>query len=262
MFIRDSWVQASQFHSLPQPEVLGLVHEQVKEVIKKQSKPVVVFDLDSTLFDVGPRTFHILQEWIQTQDSQSHPELREFFSNLNVSHMRYSLEDLLRDQSQDPEDHRFAPGLKQVKTFWRKRFFSDPYVKYDQITYGAREFVQDLYNEQASIVYLTGRDIPGMGFGTRQQLEDHGFPIGDLSRTRLVMKPSRAMDDLEFKVSAIESAKNLGSVVASFENEPKNLVAMKKKIPQAMNVFIETTASDHPAPAGEGLYKIRHFVRS
>ena len=111
----------------------------------------------------------------------------------------------------------------------------------------------------AKIVYLTGRDVPLMAFGTFDQLKSHGLPI-EVDRTRLMLKPKRNLDDIEFKSQSAKTISEWGEVVASFENEPKNLVAMASAFgPNVMNVFIETVSSDHPAPKGKSLYRIREF---
>ena len=121
------------------------------------------------------------------------------------------------------------------------------------------EFVNQLHQKGAMIVYLTGRDVPLMAFGTYDQLKQHGLPI-EVDRTRLILKPKRHIDDLDFKAGVAKLAKEWGTVVASFENEPKNLVAMAKEFaPETMNIFIESVSSDHPAPAGKGVYRIREF---
>jgi hypothetical protein len=98
-----------------------------------------------------------------------------------------------------------------------------------------------------------------MAFGTFDQLKAHGLPI-ERERTRLILKPKRHHDDLVFKAGAVKNLESVGVVVASFENEPKNLVALAEVLPpNAMNIFIESVSSDHPAPAGKNVFRISHF---
>ena len=108
------------------------------------------------------------------------------------------------------------------------------------------------------IVYLTGRDEPGMGDGTRAMLLRDGFPW-ETERTHLLLKPAYGLPDLEHKINAAQFIRAHGELVASFENEPPNLVAIYEQFPDAMHVFVETVCSDHAAPAGRGLYRIRGF---
>ena len=43
--------------------------------MKKAKRPICVFDLDGTLFDVGFRTIGIIKEWLQS-DASSHFDQR------------------------------------------------------------------------------------------------------------------------------------------------------------------------------------------
>jgi hypothetical protein len=57
---------------------------------------------------------------------------------------------------------------------------------------------------------------------------------------------------------AIELSKS-SHLVASFENEPINLVQMAKQVPEALHVFVDTVCSDSPVELGKNLYCIRGF---
>ena len=259
MFIRSAWIQNTQFIHDSNEEVLKKVTSRVQAVLEKKKLPIVVFDLDSTLFDVSKRSFEILKEWIQHPETSNFRETISVLEGFLASDLQYSLEELWEGKSiplkQAPYDHHF----KHAKQFWRKKFFSHDYLKHDEPTAGAVHFVNKLYEIGAKVVYLTGRDAPTMAFGTFDQLKKHQLPI-EVSRSRLILKPKRHLDDVTFKSDAAKLIMEWGEVVASFENEPKNLVAMSKVFgPDTMNVFIETVSSDHPAPAGKGLYRIREF---
>jgi predicted secreted acid phosphatase len=259
MHIRSDWQKHTEFHSQSQGEVLGEVIARTESHLKSGGVPVVVFDLDSTLFDVSNRSFQILREWLAHPETTQFSETRDRLSTLETTDMRYSLEDVWEikkiPHAEAPFDHHF----KHAKQFWRKRFFNNDYLVHDQPTRGAVEFVQKLHAMGAWIVYLTGRDIPLMAFGTFDQLKQHGLPI-EVERTRLILKPKRHLDDLEFKSKAAETISTLGTVIASFENEPKNLIAMQKSFSKdTMNIFIDTVSSDQPAPSGKGIYRIEEF---
>ena len=259
MHIRGEWIKNSDFFDESTSQVLSLVVERCGQVLAAGKLPVVVFDLDSTLFDVSHRSYQILKDWAGHPETVRFVETRDKLSDLGPSDMRYSLEDVWEIKKIPTDVSPFDHQFKHAKQFWRKRFFNHDYLIHDTPTPGAVEFVNRLYGMGASIVYLTGRDIPLMAFGTFDQLKSHGLPI-EQERTRLILKPKRHMDDLEFKCGAAETIKTFGSVIASFENEPKNLVAMAKVFdPDTMNVFIETVSSDHPAPAGKSIYRISEF---
>ena len=110
----------------------------------------------------------------------------------------------------------------------------------------------------ADVVYLTGRDEPGMGKGTRDRLLHDGFPW-DVPRTHLLLKPNSNVPDLEHKLGAGEYIRKHGTLVASFENEPANLSALYGAVPEAMHVYVDTVSSDHQAVPRQGLYRISGF---
>ena len=93
MFIRDDWKQASHFHDLTEAEVLREVARRVAEVRVAGRMPIVLLDLDSTLYEVGPRTHRILQEWLDTPDSTRFPGVRRELERLEQAHVGYSLRD-------------------------------------------------------------------------------------------------------------------------------------------------------------------------
>ncbi len=259
MFIRDTWVKNTKFHSLPTKAVLDEVVVRSRKVLEKGRQPVVVFDLDSTLFDVSRRSYEILQEWMSHPSSGICEETVTLLRGLKPEEMKYSLQDVWEGRNIPHDRAPFEEHMKSAKHFWRQRFFGNDYLHHDVPTRGAIQFVKNLYELGVKVVYLTGRDVPQMAFGTFDQLKMHGLPI-EVERTRLILKPKRAMDDLDFKTQAAQTIKGWGEVVASFENEPKNLVAMAKVFGgDTMNVFIESVSSDHPAPAGEGIYRIEYF---
>lgn len=259
MFIRDEWVSNTEFHSLENAEVLREVVRRVDQVRESGKLPIVVFDLDSTLFNVSKRSYEILREWLQHPETKSFKETVEGLKDLAHHEMKYSLQDVWEGRKLEHAKEPHASHFKHAKNFWRKRFFGNDYLKHDEPTDGAVEFVKLLYERGAKIVYLTGRDVPLMSFGTFDQLKMHQLPI-EQERCRLILKPKRHQDDLDFKSKAAASIMCWGEVVASFENEPKNLVAMARVYsPTTMNVFIHSVSSDHPAPKGQGIYRIDHF---
>jgi hypothetical protein len=259
MFIRDEWIKNTEFHPESTQDVLAMVIARTQEVLKKGKLPIVVFDLDSTLFDVSKRSYEILREWLGHPEHAAFSETHTVMQDLKPAEMRYSLEDVWSSRKIPHEKEPYSQHLKHAKSYWRKRFFSNDYVKHDEPTRGAVNFVRALHEMGAKVVYLTGRDVPLMAFGTFDQLKQHGLPV-EMERTRLILKPKRHLDDLEFKSQAAKTISEWGEVIASFENEPKNLIAMATAFgPNVMNIFIQTVSSDHPAPAGKNIYRIEKF---
>ena len=141
-------------------------------------------------------------------------------------------------------------GWKISYPYWFDRFFTDHYQHYDTTLEGAVPYVKELYAAGAYIVYLTGRDAPGMLVGCCESLRRHGFPMG-VVRTQLIMKPDFDIPDPVFKEEACGFIDTLGHVVGSFDNEPGNCNIFQDKWPKACNVFMDTqraSMEERPVP--------------
>lgn len=260
---RHDWIAACRFHDLRESEVLEEVAKRVrgvKEEAKTSSPPLVLLDLDSTLYEVEPRSQVILLEWCSSEESSPFPHVRAKISKLAREHLGYSIKDTFAALGLSIEIEEIRLAWESAKGFWLKRFFNNAYMNHDRPYPGAAEFTRELHAMGAEIVYLTGRDEPGMGDGTRANLIRDGFPW-DVKGTHLLLKPKFEMDDLIHKRSAAEYIRKNGTLVASFENEPMNLVALYEIFPEAMHVFVQTIFSDRPAVPRNGLYRIQNFTR-
>lgn len=252
---REHWIEATEFVNLASDsEVLRRVLLRVRESAGRAS---VLLDLDSTLYEVQPRTHRIIQDWIASAGSRAFSETRERLAEASESHVGYSLKDTFRALELDLNAHHHGEAWRDLKRFWASRFFHDDYLLHDRPYSGAAEFCQELYSAGARILYLTGRDEPGMGKGTRQNLKRDGFPLD----AEYFLKSARGVEDLEHKERVAREVASRGGLSASFENEPKNVVAIQRLIPEAMHVFVDTFCSDYPAKPGHGLYRIRGFAR-
>jgi hypothetical protein len=251
---RGEWIEACEFHDLTEAEVLREVARRVRQV----ERPLVLLDLDSTLYEVQSRTLQILREWVAAQDSRGHRTVREAVAALEVEQLGYTLADTFRAIGLDLSRDDVKVAWESAKKFWADRFFTSEYLRYDTVYPGASRFAREVHDLGAELVYLTGRDEPGMGDGTRARLRGDGFPF-DAPRTHLLLKKDFVTDDLEHKQAAAEYIRRHGTLVASFENEPPNVVALYELFPEAMHVFVDTVCSDRSAPAARGLYRIRGF---
>jgi phosphoglycolate phosphatase-like HAD superfamily hydrolase len=263
LLVRHDWVSASHFHPVSQNDVLKEVHDRVLAVRAKASPgeghPLVVLDLDSTLYEVAPRTMKIISEWIESSEAQPFTAVRDRLKTLKETDLGYSLRDTFRAVGLSLDDPQAFRAWESAKKFWVARFFRSAYVRYDRPYRGAAEFTRQLHAQGAEIVYLTGRDEPNMGDGTRENLIRDGFPW-QVERTILMTKPNIEMTDLAHKRSAGLEIRERGTLIASFENEPVNLVALYELFPKAMHVFVETVCSDRGAKAIRGLYRIKGFA--
>ncbi|MBC7384947.1 MAG: hypothetical protein H7301_02145 [Cryobacterium sp.] len=258
--IRKEWIQSCEFHPHTNLEVLRQVHQGIeKKVTSGGALPVLLLDLDSTLYEVGPRSGHILKEWVDSKESQNFKSVRDRVSKLKPSEIGYSLLDTFTGMGLSVGDPEVESALHSANHFWAARFFTNDYLDYDHAYPGASDFVKKAYELGAEIIYLTGRDEPGMGKGTRKRLIADGFPF-DSERTHLLLKRSFELDDLEHKSKAADYVRDIGSLVASFENEPPNLVALSDLFPESMHVFMDSVYSDRPALPKPGFYRITGFT--
>ncbi|HJL15292.1 MAG TPA: haloacid dehalogenase-like hydrolase [Sandaracinaceae bacterium LLY-WYZ-13_1] len=206
--------------------------------------PAVVFDLDATLFDNRPRTLEILMEY-REEIAAEDPELADAMLSLEVDRIDYLLTDTLKVCG----IYR-ADLVKEISVFWHDRFFSDEYIACDVATVGAPEYVRAIYEAGAVVVYLTGRDIPGMLVGTVAKLRDDGFPIA-VAGTELILKPDPNMSDEAFKRRALPTLDRVGELVAFFDNEPANCNLAKAMFPDAEVALLETQkVPGAPDPVG------------
>lgn len=214
--------------------------QQVSEHLRKHKdeKTAVVFDLDSTLFCVSPRTQAIMQEMIR------HPEFRakfqreaEILRDLEVLPSDWGIKSaLLRHQvSNDVE------FFKHVRDYWRKYFFSNHFLDRDQIYPSANEYVRHLDGLGAQIRYLTGRSRGSMEEGTLRALRFWNFPLADHSH--LMMKPSDVETDESFKAVVLKEMSHDFDHIWLFENEPVIIDLVRVQAPLVHIVFVNSVHS-------------------
>ncbi len=251
---RQEWISACEFHPLSGKEVLREVCSRIAQF----SRPVVLLDLDSTVYNVGPRSFQILKDWVQDSSTKCPLEIQKAVFQLENEELGYSVLDVFSTFHLALQKWAVQKELDSAQSFWWDRFFTHSYLTYDRPYLGAAEFTQQLHQLGAEMVYLTGRDACKMGDGTRTNLIRDGFAWGT-ERTHLLLKSSLNVGDLEHKRAAAEWIQNRGTLVASFENEPSNLVALQEIFPQAMHIFVDTVCSQTPAQPTRDIYRISHL---
>ena len=216
--------------------------------------PVAVFDLDSTLFSTQERNFAILQEFAGRHGAPR--ELGALLGRLSSADMRWNCMDDLRRHGFADED-----TLTELRRFWFLRFFRDEYLDHDIPLPGAVEFVRDVHAAGALVYYLTGRDEPNMGRGTRKSLAAHGFPLEE-ERVQVRLKPFFEESDLAFKRRVLTELSAAGEVLAAAENEPENANMFYAAFPGAHVFLLETVHSPDPPPLAEGIHRLKDFTRT
>lgn len=220
--------------------ILTSILDRVKTTRAAGKRPVVVLDLDATLFDNGPRSWAILSEFAQATNNEV---LAAALNGYRKENLPYLLSDMFAEMNIDDEELG-----KAASKFWFERFFTDAYQAHDIPMSGASKWVNELYSEGATIVYLSGRDSPGMLVGCSASLREHGFPVG-LTNTAVVLKPDFETPDAVFKEDACRFISEMGEVVATIDNEPGNVNLFQRQFDSAINVLIHTNfAPGAPEP--------------
>lgn len=256
LFSRGNWVQETQFHPHDCRGVLDAILEKIR-LKKPAERAFLVLDLDSTLYEVGPRTHKIILEWL-THHPQLPQQIHHALQKLQTGSVGYSIADNFRLVGLNPDETELQPLVERLKEFWWERFFTSAYLPHDRPYPGTVDFVNYAFSLGAEICYLTGREEKTMRPGTEANLRRDKFPW-DSPRTCLLMRRPPHTTDVAHKSAAAEWIQTQGTVIASFENEPANLVRLQQLIPQAMHVFCETVCSELPAEKSSGLYRIKSF---
>lgn len=231
------------------PSVLSAILDTITR--RRAERPVVLFDLDGTLYDNRPRTLRILHAFA-AQLPPEHARDAQIILALPYTELRYRLDDSLAGRG-------VSPSVVEAATVaWRARFFTDAACSDDIPVAGAVRFVRACWDRGATVVYLTGRDIPGMLLGTSRTLRDDGFPLA-IPRVELVMKPTFEEGDVAFKERLLAPLSELGLVVASFDNEPANCNLFHGRWPDAHNVLLDTLKAPGAPPLAAGVAVVPTF---
>ena len=206
------------------------------------SRPIAVYDLDSTLFCTGPRNLAIARAFANYR-----PQLLPYVDQLTAESMGWNV-------MGDLEALGFGDQaiLTELKHFWRATFFTDHFVKLDSVYPGAVELVKTVQEAGCLTYYLTGRDEQGMRQGTLEALANAGFPAPGAD-VILRLKPTWEEDDLLFKMNLFTELHGLGEVVLAFENEPANANRFHRAFPNARVVLHATIHSPDPEPLDDGI---------
>lgn len=256
-YSRRAWVEACEFLDADEAMAIETTFRRVKEARRRGTRPVAVLDVDSSLYDTGPRTRAIVDDWIA--DGKAPARVRRALERFPHDRRTFSLSDLFEAAGLDEGEAETRRAFLDLTEYWRPRFFSNHYLKNDVPYPGAAAFAHRLKELGAELVYLTGRDRPGMEAGSLENFERDGFPPpGD--RVSLWMKPSREGDDHEYKMRHVEPLRALGDIAVSLENEPRNFVGFFRAFPDAVHLFMDSVASPAPAEPIRGGYRLRHFA--
>lgn len=216
-----------------------------------KAQGVLVFDLDSTVFDNRPRQAHIVREYGQRH---GHPALLRCQAHHFES--GWDLTGGVLKLGVSPGD---AHAMEQdLKRFWGARFFTSEYCKDDVEVLGAPRFLAACVATGAQVAYVTGR-YEKMREGTVEALARCGLPLPG-GRVSLMMKPALRDGDDEYKRTAHGALEKLGRVLAAFDNEPIHANDYARRFPEALVVHLATDDSGREQTLLERIESIPHFA--
>jgi hypothetical protein len=235
----------------PATSPLDTIVERVTKSQAAHKNPVVIFDLDETLFRVTDRTRRILQDWSGHLASKYAP-VREKIFHLDPERMPEGLSAAL-DLVEVTD-----PGLrKSAQRFWGLFYYTNRYLGNDGVIPGAVAYVRAIRDSGARIIYLSGRDEERVKWGTQSALKKWHFPLADES-AELHMRPNRKVADLKFKQQEIAKIRPLGEVVAAFTHQAVDANLLKQAFPDAMVVRVDRTGAAAPA-SNPGILTIANY---
>jgi hypothetical protein len=249
-----------QLAPLPQT-ILSNILQTIGELQAKQQRSLVVFDLDSTLFDVSPRLQKIIHDFAEIPENiKKFPESVAALMSVRTLPSDWGIRGALVRAGLATHPVEFHQAIKK---FWMDRFFTNEYLDHDHPYEGAVEYVQKIANLGSDIVYLTGRDQLNMEAGTIRTLKKWQFPIDNPSlqnqKIQLVMKPLKGSDDALFKRDWFSSTPMPSySRIWFFENEPANIQAVRQHLAHIGFVFFDSTHSGVEAIPTD-ITAIKHF---
>lgn len=236
--------------------------KKVLDAISNSNKlPIVVFDLDDTLFSTARRNLTIIQNFSADQ-GDTYPDFAKVASKLSLADMNWSVSAALENAGLSSTSASFKPFIE----YWDDTFFTNTYDSLDLPNPGAVDFANACHDAGALLYYLTGRAVGdrglnnGMGQGTTLALTNRGFPFWR-GRCELNLKKDPREKDSDYKARALTDIKSLkGNVVATFDNEPSNSFMFLNHFPDAFNVWVKTTWNPQDKSPTDGLYTISDFI--
>lgn len=234
-------------------EITNLLLRRAEQALAAGREPLVVLDLDGTLYNNIPRTLRIIQEFAH-QHALRYPGFVSAVDRLASASVRYSVAETVRELGVSNGEL-----LEALLAFWRQRFFTDEYVVHDLPTPGAPQFVRQLHASCVVPTYLTGRDAPNMLVGTIRALQRDGFPVGTVD-TKVILKENFETPDEPYKQSVVDHLQRSGEVVAVFDNEPGICNMFKRAFPEAIVVWLDTSHAPGAPPLDPGVETVEDFA--
>ena len=236
---------------------LGDAFARIDQARRDGRPALAIFDIDGTVLDPAARTRDILALALEGPEAAirpSRPDLAQAMRALPLARHGYEAESTLTRIGVTD-----TASVRALKARWNRDFFTNQFLLRDEALPGAVAYLDSLHARGATLVYFTGRDAPRMLSGTAQSLLLRGFPIG-VVRTMLVMKPDKSQPDFDYKKAALDELAAFGTVVAVFENEPRNINLLHERFPRALAFYLDTKHSANAPAVEPGIAWIKDFA--
>ncbi len=219
---------------------------ELEKILKfcDQNQSLAVFDLDSTLLDVTPRSIQIIKDFKNTASYKSlTDDDKNNYAQINYQHSDWGPSAPLKRASMSKEAH------DMVFKFWWSKFFINDYLSYDIPYPGALDYVQKIFSTGSDITYLTARKKQNMLDGTLQSLLDLNFPINN-KQTRCVLK-EKDHNDHTYKLDWLKKEIPKYTKIFYFENEAKIINHVRRELPEVEIIFMDSIHSqEDSSPVG------------
>ncbi len=252
MALAAACVMTSVVRAEPRPPLEEICRAVMSEVEHGRT-PVIVFNIDGTILDNRPRSAAILRQFVASSP-ESCAVIADSIAALPPDEIEYYVIDSFRKCG---VNNVFI--IESALRYWADNFFSNRFVEMDMPVEGAVPFIRNMHEAGALIAYVSGRSRETMLEGTIASLKNAGYPIAT-ARTILVMKETASDSNVLFKRNTYREISRLGRVVAAFENEPREVNAMKRTWPGARIVLVKAPHSRDAQPLAPGIAVINNYA--
>ena len=224
--------------------VVDEIEVEVKTAASQNLNPIVVFDLDSTLFDPRYRAAAILESYGKDNTSM---RLRK----VPVESIRHSLFETLAALQFTQAQIQGAEG-RAIKDYFDVEYPAGKNFHLDKPIQGAVAYVNKLKAAGARIVYVSERSA-GAEAETKAALGAAGFPDGDLE------SQLRSGSVSKWKAGVVQRLSTEGTLVAAFDDESRVANAMKDALRTGWVVRLETRAKPGSPALESGIETLGDF---
>lgn len=228
--------------------------DQILAVAQKSGPSgLLVFDLDSTVFDNRPRQARIVREFGAAKNLEA-------LTTCQPWHFTSGWDLRGATGSCGLPAHESEAIYPELKAFWQERFFTSEYCEDDIEIVGAPRYLHALDYVKARVIYVTGRH-EDMRVGTEACIERCRMPMPSRGgHVQLLMKEKLRDDDDAFKRQTHERLKAMGTVLAAFDNEPMHINDYASKFAEAVPVHLATDHSGREVALDPRCISIPHFA--